>query len=191
VQVREYDDEAPRIFLGNLELPARPFPKDNRVSQGAIVSHKLLARALTAIQSQQQERDRTTLEERRLTRRERANRERAMEAAWPEEGQSAAPSEPTAVDSILAHALGALARALDLSVAVPSRALASLLAAGQVQVHERPRGCRGRHTHMRHGSVITGRRSSRGPKGGSTQAGRGLGVRGVCSKFGTRSGVRR
>jgi hypothetical protein len=53
VQVREYDDGAVRIFLGNLELPARPFPKDNRVRQGAIVSHKLLAGALTAIQSQQ------------------------------------------------------------------------------------------------------------------------------------------
>jgi hypothetical protein len=109
VQVREYDNGAVRIFLGNLKLPARPFPKDNRVSQGAIVSHKLLAGALTAIQSQQKERDRKTLEERRLTRRERANLERAMDAAWPEEGQSAEPSEPTVVDSILAHALGTLA----------------------------------------------------------------------------------
>jgi hypothetical protein len=48
VQVREYDDGAVRIFLGNIELPARPFNKDNRVSQGAIVSHKLLAGALTS-----------------------------------------------------------------------------------------------------------------------------------------------
>ncbi len=109
VQVREYDNGAVRIFLGDLELPARPFPKDNRVSQGAIVSNKLLASTLTAIQSQQQERDRRTLEERRLTRRERANLERAMDAAWPEAGQSADPSEPTVVDSILAHALGTLA----------------------------------------------------------------------------------
>jgi hypothetical protein len=73
------------------------------------VSNKLLAGALTAIQSQQQERDRKTLEERRLTRRERANLERAMDAAWPEAGQSAAPSESTVVDSILSHALDALA----------------------------------------------------------------------------------
>ncbi|HEY6882038.1 MAG TPA: hypothetical protein VI299_28610 [Polyangiales bacterium] len=109
VQVREYNNGAVRIFLGNLELPARPFPKDNRVSQGAIVSHKLLAGALTAIQRQQKERDRKTLEERRLTRRERANLVRAMDTAWPEAGQSAEPSEPTVVDSILAHALGALA----------------------------------------------------------------------------------
>jgi hypothetical protein len=35
--------------------------------------------------------------------------ERALDAAWPEAGQSAEPSEPTVVDSILAHALGALA----------------------------------------------------------------------------------
>jgi len=66
VQVRESQDGTVRIFLGDVELPARPFPKDNRVRQGAIVSHKLLAGALTVIQGQQQERDRQRLEEQRL-----------------------------------------------------------------------------------------------------------------------------
>ena len=50
VQVREHEDGAVRIYLGDVELAARPFPKDNRVSQGAIVSNKLLAGALTVIQ---------------------------------------------------------------------------------------------------------------------------------------------
>ena len=46
VQVRESRDGAVRIFLGEVELPARPFPKDNRVRQGDIVSHKFVVRAL-------------------------------------------------------------------------------------------------------------------------------------------------
>ena len=109
VQVREYENGAVRIFLGKVELPARPFPKDNRVSQGAIVSNKLLAGALTAIQGQQQERDRKALEERRMTRRERAHMEQAMDAAWPDARQSEAPSKPTGVvDSLVADALRAL-----------------------------------------------------------------------------------
>jgi hypothetical protein len=80
------------------------------VSQGAIVSHKLLAGALTVIQSQQQERDRKTLDERRPTRREGAHLEQATDAAWPGPGQCAAPSKPTGVvDSLVADALRALA----------------------------------------------------------------------------------
>jgi hypothetical protein len=58
VQVREHESGEVRIFLGSVELPARPFPKDSRVTQGAVVSNKLLAAALTAIQGQQKERDR-------------------------------------------------------------------------------------------------------------------------------------
>jgi hypothetical protein len=49
VQVRESQDGTVRIFHDDVELPARPFPKDNRVYQGAIVAHKLLAGALTVI----------------------------------------------------------------------------------------------------------------------------------------------
>ncbi len=61
-----------RIFFAGAELTARPFPKDNRVRQGDIVSHKLLAGVLTAIQREQQERDQRALEQRRMTRRERS-----------------------------------------------------------------------------------------------------------------------
>ncbi len=108
VQVREYPNGEVRIFLDKLELPARPFPKDNRVRQGAIVSNKLLAGALTVIQGQQQERDRKTLEERRLTRRQRTHLEEAMATAWPEVG-AAAEGPPSVVDSLVADALRALA----------------------------------------------------------------------------------
>jgi len=109
VEVRESRDGAVRIFLGDVELPARPFPKDNRVSQGAIVSHKLLAGALTVIQGQQQERDRQRLEG-RLTRRERSHLQGAMNDAWPDvaEGTPPPPSSPV-VDSLLSDALRALA----------------------------------------------------------------------------------
>ncbi len=60
VQVRESQDGTVRIFHGDVELPARPFPKDNRVRQGAIVSHKLLAGALTVIQGQARPREALT-----------------------------------------------------------------------------------------------------------------------------------
>ncbi len=83
VQVRESQNGTVRIFHGDVELAARPFPKDNRVRQRAIVSHKLLASALTVIQRQQQERDRQRLEG-RLTRRERCQLQGAMNDAWPE-----------------------------------------------------------------------------------------------------------
>jgi hypothetical protein len=109
VQVREYPNGEVRIFLDKLELPARPFPKDNRVRQGAIVSNKLLAGALTVIQGQQQERDRKTLEEHRLTRRQRTHLEEAMATAWPEVGDPAAEGPPSVVDSLVADALRALA----------------------------------------------------------------------------------
>jgi Helix-turn-helix domain len=109
VQVREYPNGEVRIFLDKLELPARPFPKDNRVRQGAIVSNKLLAGALTVIQGQQQERDRKTLEEHRLTRRQRTHLEEAMATAWPEVGDPAAEGPQSVVDSLVADALRALA----------------------------------------------------------------------------------
>ena len=108
VQVRESQDGIVRIFHGDVELPARPFPKDNRVRQGAIVGNKLLAGALTVIQGQQQERDRQRLEEQRLTRRERAHLQAAVNDAWPQADE--APASPTGVaDALVADALRALA----------------------------------------------------------------------------------
>jgi hypothetical protein len=88
-----------------------PFPKDSRVRQGDVVSHKLLAGALTVIQRQQQERDRRTLEERRLTRRERVHFQDAMQEAWPDTAaQGVTPATPTHVaDSLVADTLRALA----------------------------------------------------------------------------------
>lgn len=111
VQVREHEDGAVRIYLGNVELAARPFPKDNRVNHGAIVSNKLLAGALTVIQAQQQQRDQRALEERRMTRRERAHFQDAMQEAWSEPaGPGVTPATPTAVvDSLVADTLRALA----------------------------------------------------------------------------------
>ncbi len=109
VQVRENVDGTVRIFFAGAELAARPFPKDNRVRQGDIVSHKLLAGALTAIQHEQQERDKRALEQRRMTRRERSHLQRAMAEAWPEVA-AAAPSEATPlVDALVTDALRALA----------------------------------------------------------------------------------
>ncbi len=107
VEVRESQDGTVRIFHGDVELPARPFPKDNRVTQGAIVSHKLLAGALTVIQGQQQERDRQRLEEQRLTRRERAHLQAAVNDAWPQADEAAAPT--CVADALAADALRALA----------------------------------------------------------------------------------
>jgi hypothetical protein len=110
VQVRENADGTVRIFFAGAELAARPFPKDNRVRQGDIVSHKLLAGALTAIQREQQERDRRALEQGRMTRRERSLLQHAMNAAWPEVGVAAAPPGATpVVDALLSDALRALA----------------------------------------------------------------------------------
>ena len=40
VQVREHQDGTVRIFFDGVQLTARPFPKDNRVRQADIVSHK-------------------------------------------------------------------------------------------------------------------------------------------------------
>lgn len=93
-----------------MELAARPFPKDNRVNHGAIVSNKLLAGALTVIQAQQQERDQRALEERRMTRRERAHFQDAMHEAWSDPaGLGVTPATPTpVVDSIVADTLRAL-----------------------------------------------------------------------------------
>jgi hypothetical protein len=99
-----------RIFHGDAELPARPFPKDNRVHQGAIVSHKLLAGALMVIQGQQQERDKQRLEG-RLTRRERSHLQDAVNDAWPPEAgeQKSAMNSTPVVDSLVADSLRALA----------------------------------------------------------------------------------
>jgi len=81
------------------------------VSQGAIVSNKLLAGALTVIQAQQQERDQRALEERRMTRRERTHFQEAMREAWSDPaGPGVTPATPTAVvDSLVADTLRALA----------------------------------------------------------------------------------
>ena len=108
VQVRESRDGTVRIFHGDVELPVLPFPKDNRVRQGAIVSHKLLAGALTVIQGQQQERELQRLEEQRLTRRERAHLQAAVNDAWPKADEAAA-SPTSVVDGLVADALRALA----------------------------------------------------------------------------------
>jgi transposase len=105
VQVREREDGTVRIYFGAVELPARPFPKDNRVRQGDVVSHKLLAGALTVIQRQQQERDLRTLEHRRLTRRERTHLEESMTEAWPEANTT---SRQSVAESLVADALRAL-----------------------------------------------------------------------------------
>jgi transposase len=107
VEVRESRDGEVRIFFGEVELPARPFPKDNRVTQGAIVSNKLLSGTLTAIQERQQERDRQRLAG-RLTQRERSHLERDMDAAWPD-GPEATPSPTAVVDSLLSDTLRAVA----------------------------------------------------------------------------------
>jgi len=111
VRVRESGDGTVRIFHGDVELPALPFPKDNRVRQGAIVSHKLLAGALTVIQGQQQERDRRVFEERRLTRRERTQLQDAVNDAWPTEAgeHKSATDSTSVVDSLVADTLKALA----------------------------------------------------------------------------------
>jgi hypothetical protein len=107
VQVREHADGTVRIFFGGVELAARPFPKDSRVSQAAVVGNKFLAGALTAIQRQQQERDQRALEERRLTQRERALFQQAMDDAWPDIADANAQPTPV-VDALVGHALRAV-----------------------------------------------------------------------------------
>ena len=60
--LQQYRETGPRVWEsctkthGRVELPATPFPKDEaRVSQGAIISNKLLSGALTDIKRQQEE----------------------------------------------------------------------------------------------------------------------------------------
>ncbi len=79
-------------------------------SLGAIVSHKLLAGALTVIQGQQQERDQQRLDG-RLTRRERSQLRGALDDGWPEVGDDVIPPfGPTSVaDGLVSDALRALA----------------------------------------------------------------------------------
>ncbi len=74
-----------------MQLTARPFPKDNRVRQADIVSHKLLGDTLEVIQREQQARDQRTLEQRRLTQRERTQLQSAMGDAWGETAEAATP----------------------------------------------------------------------------------------------------
>ncbi len=54
VTVYEFEDGTVSIRFEGKELPARPFHKDRRVSQGAIVENKLLSAALEHIRKQQE-----------------------------------------------------------------------------------------------------------------------------------------
>jgi hypothetical protein len=91
VQVREHQDGTVRIFFDGVQLTARPFPKDNRVRQADIVSHKLLGDTLTVIRREQQARDQRTLEQRRLTQRERTQLQSAMRDTWGETTEAVTP----------------------------------------------------------------------------------------------------
>ena len=71
VLVRE--NQAGEIVIEHrgLRLPAQAFPKDSaRIRQGAIVENKLLGPTLELIQTVQRERDKATLQTRRITLRE-------------------------------------------------------------------------------------------------------------------------
>jgi hypothetical protein len=70
VMVSETGDGSVHIEFKGTTLPARDFPKDNRVHQGVIVDNKLLAGALEHIQKRQRQRDADTLANTRLTLRE-------------------------------------------------------------------------------------------------------------------------
>ena len=70
VLVRETHDGTVVILFKSKPLPARAFVKDARVAQGAITDNKVLSAALTDIHRRQQQRDATTLTQRRLSLRE-------------------------------------------------------------------------------------------------------------------------
>jgi transposase len=125
VLVVENEDGAVHIEYGGVTLQAHAFPKDARVSQAAIVDNKALAGALIAIQAQQRERDRHTLNTRKLTLREEDHLRKSMgepglvhrRADHPE-----ALEPPPAIAAVAAPLLAhALAWAKDFSAAPPPR----------------------------------------------------------------------
>jgi transposase len=80
--VCESDDGTVTIRDGKHILPARPFEKDDaRISQGAIVSNKLLAGALQHIKKQQAQKDQARLQNLRTRRERRLLKKRATEVA--------------------------------------------------------------------------------------------------------------
>lgn len=92
VMVVESEDGSVRIEHQGVELPARAFAKDARVSQAAIVENKALSGALLAIQVKQRERDLHSLEHRKLTLREKDHLRKAMRQAGQEDRRETTPS---------------------------------------------------------------------------------------------------
>src|SRR5215510_2841733 len=84
VHVRELENGEVVIEYGGTVLPARAFPKDSRVRQGAIVENKLLGDTLSIIRELQQQRDEQRLTSARLTLRE----EDLLRRGMGESGQS-------------------------------------------------------------------------------------------------------
>ena len=73
------------IEYKGVSLPARPFAKDARVSQGAVADNKILGPLLADIQRRQQERDAQTLAAKQLTLRDEDLMRRNMgEAGLPD-----------------------------------------------------------------------------------------------------------
>ncbi|MBK8172531.1 MAG: helix-turn-helix domain-containing protein [Sandaracinaceae bacterium] len=78
VTVREEEDGTVHIEYRGEHLDAYAFPKDARVHQGAIVENKLLGHVLSVIAQGQRERDKRTLQTKRLTLRDEDLMRKAM-----------------------------------------------------------------------------------------------------------------
>ena len=125
VLVRETNDGEVLIDYKGDALPARAFPKNGCVTQGAIVENKVLAPALREIQRQQAERASQGLSKKRMTLRDEDLLRKSLgDSGLPTRRAPGRPtirevalarlaSESPVVDGLIAETLGRLARPVD------------------------------------------------------------------------------
>jgi hypothetical protein len=109
VNVRELENGEVILEYRGTVLPARAFPKESRVRQGAIVENKLLGHMLAVIRELQSQRDKQHLKSRRLTLREedlfrRSMGESGEPSRRPRKKRGRGPSYAKPVDELQAWA---------------------------------------------------------------------------------------